>query len=110
MATKKKVSLSIPERFYAISLLNEFKGGYDTLSYILKDSAEVGVSNEEKKEIEMSVDGNTIKWNSEKAIDKEIELHEEVVDYLKGKIDEKSKANELTLADQAVLTLREKLV
>jgi len=111
----KKTNLNIGERIYVLGLLNQYKGNHRTLALVLQDIVPVGISNEEKEEIEMkdvkNEDGQivSIQWDSVKAKDKELELHDEVVDYLKKVIEDKSKAGEFTIADRQVITLLEKL-
>jgi hypothetical protein len=109
MSSKKVISLSVRERIYALGLFNQFKGGMNVLKKILDDSVVVEIGTEEGKEIELKLSEKNITWNNEKAKNKELELHEESVEYLVGKINEKDKAGELTLGDSVVLELKEKL-
>lgn len=111
----KKITLNIPERLYALGLLNQFKGGHRDLAFILQDIVPVGFTNEEKEKINLRDVLNdqgepvSIAWDAEGAEDKKIEFHDEVVEYLKKVIEEKSKAGEFTVADRPVITILEKL-
>ena len=114
----KKVPLNILERYFALGMLREFKGAYDGLAFILEDIKQLPFSEKEKKELEMKeetvddVDANgkptkrgQVTWNPKKEKDKDVDFQDFVVKYLTEAIDK----GEWTLADRAVVTLREKL-
>lgn len=106
----KKVTLTIGERLVATRLLNEFVGDKRTLALVLQDSVKIGFSEEEKTAGEIvSLPNGSIQWSTEKDAGKEIELNDEVVDYIKQEIEKKDKDAQLTLADRFMVTLFDKL-
>lgn len=114
----KKVKLNLSERMFAITIINAYKGGLETLAYLLDDSKKLGIVEEEweaanrKKSPALDKDGNPQEvwaWNDEKGGEKEIELAKQTASYIAGEIEKKDKAGEYTVADKAAITLKEKL-
>ncbi len=114
----KIVKLNISERMFTIDLLNQFKGGYDSLAFVLEDSKQVAILEDDWKKadrrIETSKDENGKDitqwlWDDIKGGEKEIKFSESTAKYLSDKIEEKNKAGEFALKDKAVVTLAKKL-
>lgn len=110
-----KVKLNVSERLYAAAIINQFKGDFSTLAFLLEDVKNLPITEEEWKKAERKISapddkGNTTwTWNDEKGGIKEVELLDETKKYLVSKIEEKSKNGELTLNDRAAITLKKKL-
>ena len=115
----KKISFTISERIKGlVPILNEFKGGLVTLAKIVDDVKKIAVTEEEwkkadKKETvvknENGKDVTQITWDDAKGGEKEIELEKETLDYLKGAIEKKDEAGEITLADMILVGINKKL-
>ncbi len=111
----KTVSLNLSERVRAGILLNLFKGNLDDLSYILDDVKLVKVTEEEwimaeRQEETLSNGDKQWRWTDEKVPEKAIEFQKESVDYLRKVIDEKNKAGEFGIGDEAYISLRKKFI
>lgn len=112
--TPMKLSLSISERLFCLTVLNAFKGNLEKLSVILEDIKKFPIieeewKNAEKKETKMPDGTIQWNWNDEKGGEKEIEISVATADYLKGEIKRKDDAGEFTLADKNIISLKEKL-
>ena len=114
----KKITFTISERVRLISILNEFKGNLDTLAAIMDDVKKVRIDEEEWKKAEMVTevvkndkgeDVQQLRWNDQKGGEKEIDLEKDTLKFLKGKIEEKDKAGEITLADVILVSINSKL-
>ena len=101
--------LNHSERLYAISLLNQFKGDYDTLAFVLEDIKQLPISEAEWEKAERFIDESRWTWNDEKGGVKTIKFSKPVTDYLVEKIESKSKAGELGIDDRSAVTLMKKL-
>ena len=116
---EKKVLLTISERVMATTFLNDAKVDLETLSQILRDIQEVGLSPEDKVKCEwketMELDEEGVPklkgytWNDEKGGEKEIALQDKTLEYLQTFIKEKDEKGEFTMQDKAVVTLKDKL-
>lgn len=114
-----KISLIISERLFALSILNQFKGGLDILVDILEDVKTLRVTDEEwekadkKVTTELNAEGKPITswfWDDVKGGEKETEITKLTSEYLVEKIKEADSKGTLTLQDKAVITLRDKLI
>lgn len=114
----KTVSLNLSERVFAVAIINAYKGGLETLSYLLEDVRGLGITEEEWEKAERKInqvfdkDGNpqtTWNWNDEKGGTKDCAISKQTADYIVDEINKKDKAGEYTVADKAAITLREKL-
>lgn len=118
MATKE-VSLTISERFSALSVLNQFKGNLDKLSFILEDLKVLSITDNEwadanRKVVKTKNDqGEEVErwtWDNEVAGEKKIEISEDAVDYMRTWIKEKNDKGEFTPADKEYINLKSKLL
>ena len=124
MADPKTVNLTIGERVAALKLFDAFKGSISQLSTLLEDVKQFTVSDEEWETAGLvktpTVDGQgnpdgreNWKWNEVdkdgKPLTKEITLQEASLKYLKDDIQRLSDANEITIADVALVGLQKKL-
>lgn len=112
--TPMKLSLSISERLFCLTVLNAFKGNLEKLSVILEDIKKFPITEEEwkkaeKKETKMPDGTMQWNWNDEKGGEKEIEISMATADYLKEEIERKDIAEEFTLADKNIISLKDKL-
>ena len=110
----KKLKLSIGERIATIKIFEAFKGSIVVLSALLEDVKPIAITEAEWKKADLvktkSEDGKSEQWNwKEEGNEKEISLQKESVEYLLAEIKKKSDANELTLADVALISLEKKL-
>ena len=122
----KELTLSIGERLGGLKILNEFKGSLSTLATILDDVKKFNVTSDEwiaagltktptDEEIKALSDeqkktaSQVWKWNDTEKELKTFTIEQSTADYLAEKIDEKSKAGEITVADVALITLDKKL-
>ncbi len=112
----KEIVLNVLERILLIGIFNhkESKTDIETLRAILDDVKEVSLSDEEKKEINLSdvlgEDGKTVvslKWD--KSVDKIIKLQEKTVKFILDFIKDKSDKKELGVGDVPLLGLEDKL-
>lgn len=113
MATKE-VQLTIGERVEALKMFDMFKGALSAMAAVLDDVKAIAISGEDwtaanMKKTNPDEKGNySMTWDDEGS-EKTIPMSQEGVDYLLGKIKEKSEAGEFTIADKAVITLEAKL-
>lgn len=109
----KELTLTISERVACAKLFDEFKGNITTLAGLIDDIKTIAVTPEEWTAANLVKTPNgdgTEKWNwKDEGSDKKLTLSDGTCEYLKGKIKEKSDANQLGLQDQAVLALNNKL-
>lgn len=121
----KTINFIIKERLSAVGLLNAGKFNNLTLASVLADIPNIVVSEEEwvdakrvktptDEEVKTITDANPEakipqNWTWDPEMNKDIELQAQTVDALLFMIKEKSDANELTLADSALLSLQAKL-
>jgi len=114
----KIINLTISERLYALSLLNQFKGDLETLTGILDDIKIFRIDDEEWEKANKKV--NTIindegkpvttwTWDDDKLGEKEIKIDRLTKDYLVNKIKEANDKGQLTIQDRAAITLSKKL-
>lgn len=114
----KEIEVGIAERIMLVGVFNQVKGDVETLQAVLEDVKEVSISDAEKEEIGFEEvkgidpqDGVektlSLKWN--KTPLKKVTLSEKTVKFILKFIDDKSKAEELTLADNALLEINTKL-
>uniref|UniRef100_A0A6M3XZB0 Uncharacterized protein n=2 Tax=viral metagenome TaxID=1070528 RepID=A0A6M3XZB0_9ZZZZ len=107
------IKLNISERLFAISILNEFKGGLDKLAIILEDIKKFTITEAEwtqaeKKEIKQGGNVNWT-WNDAKGGETDIDIQKETLDWLTTRIQEKDEKGEYTLQDRAIISLSSKL-
>lgn len=114
------LSLSFNEQAQFTAILNLFKGSMLDLAFVLDDVKMVKVSKEdlEKVDAKDTIDPRTgapsgmKSWNEEKAEalgEREFEVSEISVEFVKKHIDERSKKGELTIRDASTIALRKKL-
>ena len=110
-----KIQLNISERLYAAELINQFKGDFSTLAFLLEDVKQFPITEKDWVKGERNITPpdekgtSTWTWNDEKGGLKDIQVSEETKKYILNKIEEKNKNGELTLRDRAVITLKKKL-
>lgn len=111
----KAISLTISERIAALAILNAFKGSLDKVAVVLEDIKQLPVTAEdwakaEKTEVKNDK-GEVVSWNwdNEKGGEKMITFQEATADFIRSDIKEKNDKGEFSLADRAILTLKEKL-
>lgn len=109
----KEVVLSIAERLLLIGVFNSVKGDVVTLRAVLEDVKDVAIGDEEKKEINLrevkDADGKVTSLAWDKSEEKTVKLSESTVKFVLDFIKSKSDSKELTLADQPLLLIEEKL-
>lgn len=111
----KELKLTIGERVEAAKLFEEISKGtnLETLAMLLEEVKKVVVTAEDWEVAKLvktpNADG-TERWNwTDEGSEKEVSMQDKMVDLLKAKIKAKSDANEFSLADQAVISLNNKL-
>jgi hypothetical protein len=112
MATQS-IILVISERLAMLKLFDEFKGSLSETAAVLDDVKACVVKADEWEQAELvktaNADGSTTwNWNDEMSA-KEITLSSEGTAYLLNAITKKSEANEITLADKALVSVSKKL-
>jgi hypothetical protein len=109
----KSIELHIAERILLVGIFNQVKGDIETLSSVLEDVKEVTINEKEKKEINFrevkDEKGTVISFAWDKSDPKKITLSEKTVIFVNKFIDERSKNEELTVADAPLLELIKKL-
>ena len=110
----KNIKLGAGERIYTLNLLNDFKGGIVNLGLALEDIKKIGLTEEERKEIEYKVVNNgegktSLTWNPSKSKDVELELNESTLQYVFNFLKSKDEKGEFTLADIGIIELKNKL-
>lgn len=108
----KELSLKISERYAAVRLMNEIKGGVELLTYIFDDVKAVVVTEEEWTAANLTKTPNadgTEQWNWDDKDEKPITISRETAEALEKKIKEKSDAGELGIKDMAIVELSKKL-
>ena len=109
----KKIEIGIAERVQLIGLFNNVKGDIETLQTVLEDVKQVSISEEEKTEIGFKEikdeEGNVVSFAWEKTPQKEITLQEKTIAFILKFMDEKSKKEELTVADAPLMEIYKKL-
>lgn len=115
-AMSKELQLTIGERIAAAKIFDAFKGAITQLAAILDDVKSIVITEDEwnkAKLVKTPVEGSTTgaeNWNwTDEGSEKTVTFSQEAVDYLRKEIKTKSEANELTLADKALITLEKKL-
>ena len=109
------LNLSIGERVQVAKLFDEMSKNtnLETLGLLIDEMKKVAVTPEEWEAAKLVKTPNgdgTERWNwTDAGSEKDITLQEKTVELLKAKIKAKSDANELSLADSAVLSLNAKL-
>ena len=120
----KKVKLTVAERIVALGLLRQFKGDIVQQKDILKDLDNIPLSEDEMKKCgykeikekvkdektgeDTEVVTSIVFPDSDKVII-DIELHDGTVEYLTLTIEELSKDKKITLTDQPLVSLLEKI-
>lgn len=109
----KTLTLTIGERVAALKLFDAFKGSITALATLLDDVKQFTVTEEEWTEANLvktpQPNGDIQwKWDEEKVM-KEVTLQDPTADYLKGELKRRSEANEITLADIALVSLDKKI-
>lgn len=112
----KTLTVTIGERVNGIlPILDECKSGWSLISKILKDVDNIVVSEDEWVKANRQVIGPDAegrvswKWDEGEETKKDIQLTDEVAEYILKKIEEKGSNNELTIKDRSLISLREKL-
>lgn len=109
----KNISLGIAERIQLIGVFNQVKGDVETLQAVLEDVKEVSITDEEKtssnfREIKDET-GKVVSFAWDATDAKSLDLSEKTVAFVLKFIDEKSKAQEFTVADAPLLEINRKL-
>lgn len=109
----KPIELNIAERILLIGIFNQVKGDIETLQAVLEDVKEVSLTEEEKTEIGFreikNEEGQTTSFAWDKTEPKEITLSKNTTKFVTKFINEKSKNEELTVADAPLLEILKKL-
>ena len=110
----KTISLTLGERLQALRIMDSFKGNLTTMSALLEDVKPMAITDEEWKAADLvktkSADGQTESWKwNEEGQEKEIEIQQPTLDYISAEIKRMSDANEITLAQVALISLDKKL-
>lgn len=109
----KKVTFGVAERVTLIGIFNQVKGDVETLQSVLEDVKQVSINEEEKKDINFrevkNEKGETVSFAWDKTPQKEIELQDKTVKFVLKFIGDKSKAEELSLADAPLIEINKKL-
>lgn len=110
----KTLSLNISERYYALTILNDFKGNIEKLATILEDIKQFSISEEDWKKANRKIetageDKVTWTWNDETAGLKEITVNDSTGVYLADTIKSRSDKGELTVQDRVAIELMNKL-
>lgn len=113
--TMKEYTLTVQERDAATTLFNEFKGSLSQMVQLSEDVKSVLITPEELAKAEKIPVGKNekgddvfnYKWEGES--DKKVMLSVASVEYLRGKIKERSDANNITFADFGLVSLDKKL-
>ena len=119
----KKINLTIGERYAALKIFDAFKGSLTEMAAIIDDVKALTITVDEwtkakrmfldknGKELVEPVDSTqvaSLAWQEEGS-ERNIELDQSSIDYIKKAIKEKSEKNEFTLADVAFISLNKKL-
>lgn len=109
----KTIEVGIAERLQLIGVFNQVKGDIETLSAVLEDVKTVSISEEEKKEINFrevkDEEGKLVSFAWDKTPSKQVTLSEKTITFFNKFIEEKSKAQELSVADAPLLEVKRKL-
>lgn len=104
-----KLLLNTSERILTIGILNQFKGDLNKLTEIMFDLKSLNLQPEEIEELGIKNDGNAITWSKDKDTEKEFELSDVAIEWMKKFIQEKNEKGEFTLSDVAIIELNKKL-
>lgn len=110
----KTLTLSVGERIAINNLLNDLKGGLQTINMGFKIMDKMILTEAEQKQIEMkqmfSKGGiPQITWNIKKEKNKSIELSDDQYKLIKEQIQAKSDKKEMDISDRYLLSLAQKM-
>lgn len=109
----KTIEIAIAERIQLIGVFNQVKGDVETLQSVLEDVKQVSLSDEEKATINFrevkDENGVVTSFAWDASPQKAITLSEKTVAFVLKFVDEKSKSEELTIADAPLLEINRKL-
>jgi hypothetical protein len=110
----KILKLSVGERIAINNMLNDLKGGLQTINQGFKIMDKMAIDEKEQKLIEMksmvSRQGMPqLTWNIKKEKEKEIELTDDQYSIIEKQIKDKSDKNELSMSDRYLLSLAGKM-
>jgi len=113
MTDTKTINMTVKERLDSLTIINGFKGKLETLAVILEDVKQLPITEAEWAECGLVKTPNpngteNWKWDEEKVM-KDIALHEDTYEFIRGEIKRRSDAGELTLEDVALISLKKKL-
>ena len=111
----KEITLTISERVPLIKILNDFKGNLSTLSLVLEDIKKVAITPAEWEKAGLVKNDagegkETWLWKDEEDTFKTVEFNQEVIDFVLESIKSKEDSKEITLADIALISLKDKLL
>jgi len=113
-----KIKLTISERVYAISIINQFKGTLETMVDLIEDTKNIRITDKEwekaNKKVTTSMDEEgkpvtTMTWEDGKVGEVEMDISKGTKEYLESKIKEANDKGLFTFQDRAAITLSEKL-
>jgi hypothetical protein len=103
----KKFNLSVGERLQSFAILNSEKiPDLKTLKAAMADIDAIQLSDEERTEVNIRTENNSIMWDKDKEVLKDVTLSDETVAFLKKFIEAKT---DFTLGDRYLVSLEEKL-
>jgi hypothetical protein len=117
--TTKTISLNISERVKVLTILNDFKGSLEKLAFVLEDIKQLVVTEEDWEKAERKIepaptrehpDQFNYTWNNEKGGEKEVNLAEVTVEYLRKVLKDKDEKGEFGLTDKPYIDIYNKLV
>lgn len=103
------MKLNIKNRVKLLDILNSYKGTLDGLAVVLDDLKLIRFSDEENKEFEIKITGNSINWNPKKEKEKEVILSKITIDWVNKFIEDKNAKGEITVDDIELIDLKDKL-
>lgn len=109
----KKIEIGLAERVQLIGLFNNVKGDIETLQSVLEDVKEISILEDEKNEVGFKEVKNekdeVVSYTWDKVKIKEITLQEKSVAFVNKFMEEKSKNEELSVADAPLMEIYKKL-
>jgi len=110
----KNLKLSIGERVAVNNMLNDLKGGLQTINMGFKVMDKMTIDEKEQKAVEMKQSFSRtgvpqLAWNIKKDKEKEIELSDDQFKLIKEQIQNKSDKNEMEMSDRYLISLAGKM-
>lgn len=90
------VKLNIPERFMVLTTLRDVQGNFVTLRALSELRINLHPTEEERKEYELSIEGNLAKWNTKALEEKEMEFPDIMFELVKKELTRLDKEEKLT--------------